>query len=166
MGCCWLLRTLEHAENDRACRYACSDVLSQLESTRAVVSSSLPPPHAAVCLCCGRCEAATQDRPWSFNLFEILTGTCTVYAPPCEHARADPRAHTPIDPYTPRRLQCGGCRGSRKSMPKRSRTTMARCRSTGGISPAVSTASEALMEPQLAVQRLLVPMIVAVGGAL
>ena len=95
MGCCWLLRTLEHAEDDRACRYACSDVLSQLESTRAVVSSSLPPPHAAVCLCCGRCEAATQDRPWSFNLFEILTGTCTVYVLLLPaHARATLRACT------------------------------------------------------------------------
>ena len=51
-------------------------------------------------------------------------------------------------------------------MPKRSRTTMARWRSTGGINPAVSTASQALMEPDLALQRLLVPMIVAVGGAL
>ena len=68
------------------------------------------------------------------------------------------------DPCTPRRLQCGGRQRSCRSMDRRSRTTNARCRSAGGVSLAVSTASRALPVPELAQYRLLVRAIVAVGG--
>ena len=75
----WLLWSLHHAEARRTHQHAGFGVLSELKSVRAPEQPLLPPPHSMVCSCYGRCKAATHDRPRSFNLFEILTGTCTVY---------------------------------------------------------------------------------------
>ena len=111
LGCCWLLHSLQYAEAHQVCWHACLGVLSLLESVRALVSSSLPHPHAAVCSCCGRCEPATKDRPESFNLFNTLMATCTVrvlllVARACASLHACARRYVrsqPTDSYMPRR---------------------------------------------------------------
>ena len=74
-----MLGSLQHAEAHRTHQYTCFGVFCGLKSVRAPDQPLLPLPHSTFARAANRCEAVTQDRPESFNLFEILTNTCTVY---------------------------------------------------------------------------------------
>ena len=112
MGCCWLLCSLQHAEARCTHRYACSSVLSELESMRALGLHLLPPSPPAFTRAANRCEAATQDRPESFYIFKIRSGRHTVCvlllaAHACASLHACARRYMrsrPGDSCMPRRL--------------------------------------------------------------
>ena len=116
LGCCLLLGSLQHAEAGRAHRYACLGVLSELVSLRAHDRPLLHPSDSTIARAANTCEAATQDRPRSFYLFNIFSGPYTVrmlllpahacatlHECACRYMRS-----RPTHPYSLHRLQRGG----------------------------------------------------------
>lgn len=154
LGCCLLLGSLQHAEADRAHRYACFDVLSELVSLRAHGRPLLHPSDSTFARAANRCEAATQDRPRSFYLFNIFSGPHTVrmsllpvhacatlHVCACRYMRSRPTTRIHFTGFN-----VVGHRGPCKWSSRRSRMTVARCILTSGATAVVTVVSQRPLE--------------------
>ena len=138
LGCCCLLRSLQHGGLHRTRWQACSDTFSQMESTRALSSASLLM-CSAVCArvanTATRATAAGKEHPRAFNLYQISIFPYTVCIPRppalvCILMHALFRFCTcsqPTNPCAPRRDVCNGCRWRRRWTSNCSRSTIPRC---------------------------------------